>query len=43
MTVHLRAAGFMKGHGGSQESAIDYFKGHGDQRILLKDARGKKK
>lgn len=30
----------MKGHRGSQESAIDYFKGHGDHRILLKDAQG---
>lgn len=32
----------MKGHGGSQEYAIDYFKGHRVQKILLKDARGKK-
>lgn len=30
-------------YGGSQESATDSFKGHGDQRILLKEGGCKKK
>lgn len=42
MTVHLRAVRIYEMCGASQESAIDSFKGHGDQRILLKDGGCKK-
>lgn len=42
MTVHLRAVRIYEICGASQESAIDSFKGRGDQRILLKDGGCKK-
>lgn len=35
--MHLRAVRIYERYGGSQESATDSFRGHGDRRILLKD------